>query len=121
MLLECLKEDFIKGDIKEFKIEVNGFTFEVAYHPNAPYYCRYTLNYKYNNFNDVDFASSPEQIWDRINGFFSYVEDIKISPEMFKESYILEREHLGCPCFAQEIENLNKVIKEIMGDDYEIE
>lgn len=120
MLLECLKEDFINGEIKEFKIEVNGFKFEVRYDPNARHYSNYILKYQYNKFEDYDYSSNPEAIWDRINGFFSYVENVKASPEMFMYSFIEERKRLGCPCFPNEIDNLNKVIKEIMGDDYEI-
>ena len=87
MLLECLKENFINCEIKEFKVEVNGFMFEVTYNPNQSG-GSYILHYKYNKFEDWDIAKDPESIWDRINGFFAFIEDIKLSPEMYRDSYI---------------------------------
>lgn len=119
MLLECLKEDFFNREIKEFKVEVEGFKIEVSHYTTNEEHC-YKLHCVYNKFHNLDFSTHPEQIWDRINGFFRYVEDVKLCPEMFRDQYIEERKRLGCPCFEKEIVDMNQVIKEIMGDDYEI-
>ena len=117
MLLECLKEDFLNCEIKEFKIEVEGFTIEVSYTPTE-YDGRYMLHSIYNKFEDWDFSSDPCTVWDRINGFFKFIENIKLSPEMYKAEYINEMNNIGCTWINED--QIDKIIREVMGDDYEI-
>lgn len=108
--LEQLKPLFQDGTLKEFHLEVEDYRIIVEFDPNARFGVEYHLSFKFREFWDCDQAHNRIDLWEHIERYMSFIEQILEDPtpyiEKMRKNYWIEDDMIF------------ETIKEIRGEDY---